>query len=90
MIVTSRERPWLESSEWEAKSDELKAASSLSQMVCIVLAMGLFVARHLLESELERRAQQREPWPLCGSCGKRLHSKGWEPRQVKTLVGTID
>ena len=89
MSVASKECSWLESGDWKKHEKELEAASSLSQMVCIVLAMGLLLARKLLENELERRAQVRELWPPCPSCGKRLNSKGWEPRQVQTLVGVV-
>ena len=89
MSVTSREWLWLESAEWETQKQELEAASSLSCMVCVVLAMGLFVARQMLESELEGRGQRPESWPACPTCGQRLPSKGWEPRQLQTLVGRI-
>lgn len=58
-------------------------------MVLIALNLGLMLARWMLEGELERRAQEKSPWPLCVTCGKRLHSKGWEPRQMQTLVGNI-
>ena len=85
MSVTSNEWLKLETSDWK----KLEAAMSLSQMVCVVLVMGLLLARKLLETELERRAQQHQEWPTCPSCGKRLHSKGWEPRQLQTLVGQI-
>lgn len=89
MSVTSSEWTWLDSKEWETQKEELAEASSLSQMVYIALSLGLFVARQMLESELDRRAVQREPWPSCPSCGKGLNSKGWEPRQLQTLVGRI-
>ncbi|ABW32724.1 hypothetical protein [Acaryochloris marina] len=67
----------------------LKEATSLSQMVYIVLHMGLFLARWLLEDELSRRAKTVFEWPRCPTCGTRLHSKGWESRQMQTLVGNI-
>ena len=75
--------------EYQAQAKALKASPSLSQMVCIVLQMGLFVARCLLEDELQRRAQEPVKWSTCCACGDRLHSKGWQKRQMQTLVGEI-
>jgi hypothetical protein len=89
MIVTPRELAWLDSAEFNQKQEELEAASSLSQMVCIVLGLGLMMARKILEGELKRRAEEKPLWPACRECGKRLHSKGWEGRQLQTLVGRI-
>lgn len=80
---------WPDSPEWTEQSEALKTASRLPQMVLIALNLGLMLARWMLEGELERRAQEKSPWPLCVTCGKRLHSKGWEPRQMQTLVGNI-
>lgn len=89
MILPPTLALWPASPEWDEQSEALKTASSLSQMVLIALNLGLLLARWLLVGELERRAQEKSPWPLCVTCGKRLHSKGWEPRQMQTLVGTI-
>ncbi|QUY40377.1 hypothetical protein HRE53_33200 (plasmid) [Acaryochloris sp. 'Moss Beach'] len=75
--------------EFLEQTEALKVSTSLSQMVYIVLQMGLFLARCLLEDELSRRAKAVFVWPVCTTCGTRLHSKGWESRQMQTLVGTI-
>jgi tRNA(Ile2) C34 agmatinyltransferase TiaS len=80
---------WLESTEWQERWESLKSASSLAQMVGIALQMGLMLARWLLEDELARRAEERRKWPLCPTCGKRMTSKGWQGRQMQTLVGVI-
>lgn len=74
---------------WQEHSAALHSAASLSEMVCQVLKMGLMLARWLLEAELERRAQEPCEWSSCPSCGHRLNSKGWQSRQVQTLVGQI-
>jgi hypothetical protein len=64
-------------------------APSLSAMVWIALTMGLLVARLLVESALSDRAQKPVAWGDCPSCGHRLQSKGWPPRQIETVVGSI-
>ena len=89
MIVSPSNGVWPDSPEWSEQTEALKAASSLPQMVLMALNLGLMLARWLLEGELERRGAEKSPWPPCVSCGKRLHSKGWETRQIQTLVGHI-
>ena len=89
MIVSPTNAIWPASPEWAEQGEALKAASSLAQMVLIALNLGLILARWMLEGELERRAKEKSPWPLCVTCGKRLHSKGWEARQMQTLVGQV-
>lgn len=51
--------------------------------------IALWVARGLIEQELERRAQTPTQWPTCPHCGRRLRSKGFRARQLTTWVGTI-
>jgi hypothetical protein len=89
MIVSSTKAVWPDSPDWSEQTEALKAADRLPQMVVIALNLGLLLARWLLEGELERRAKEKSPWHDCVSCGKRLHSKGWEARQMQTLVGKI-
>ena len=47
------------------------------------------MARCLVEQELENRAQAPTEWPACPHCGRRLHSKGFQPRQMMTWLGVI-
>lgn len=89
MTLTSQLPAVLAHNEFLEQAEALKVATSLSQMVHIVLQMGLFLARWLLEDELSRRAKKVFVWPMCTTCGTRLHSKGWESRQMQTLVGDI-
>ena len=89
MFVSSTTELWPNSPEWREQAETLKAASRLPEMVLIALSLGLMFARWMLEGELERRAKEKSPWPDCVSCGKRLHSKGWEVRQLQTLVGHV-
>jgi len=79
----------LETAPWQEESAAFHRASSLSELVCRVLQLGLMLARWLLEAELERRAQEPCEWSPCPNCGHRLNSKGWQSRQVQTLVGQI-
>jgi hypothetical protein len=89
MTLPSKVLPKLDTASWEEQRATLQAASSLSAMVCCVLQMGLLLARWLLEAELERRAHEPCEWSNCPTCGHRLNSKGWQSRQVQTLVGQI-
>jgi hypothetical protein len=45
------------------------------------------LAVRLAEESLTVRAQQPETWPVCGRCGRRLQSKGFHPRTLRTLFG---
>jgi len=80
---------WLEHSDVQEQLTALQSVSSLPQMVYVAWRLGLMLARWLLESELSARASRSETWPSCPRCGHRLQSKGWQPRQMQTLVGTI-
>lgn len=89
MSLTSRVTMWLEQAEFQVQISALKSASKLPQMVCIAMQLGLMLACRVLEAELSERADKPQEWPACKSCGKRLHSKGWQSRQIQTLVGNI-
>ena len=89
MTLTSNFSSLLMCAEYQKQAEALQAASSLSQMVCIAMKIGLFLARCLLEEELGRRAQEPVKWSNCSECNHRLHSKGWQSRQMQTLVGEI-
>lgn len=89
MSLTSKVAVWLESEECQEQIKALKAAGSLAQMVCIALQIGLLMGRRILEDELYERAKEQQKWPDCPKCGKRLNSKGWQVRQIQTLVGII-
>ena len=42
-----------------------------------------------MEGVLIERAQRPTQWTDCPRCGKRLHSKGFVPRQITSVIGTI-
>lgn len=58
-------------------------------MVWAALALGLWLARNLVEQALEHRAQAHTQWPDCPGCGRRLRSKGFRSRQMLTCLGMI-
>lgn len=90
MIIPPIEQICPEQSEWQQHCEQLWAASSLSAIVWNALQMGLLLARLMVEQELTRRSQMPTAWGTCTTCGSRLHSKGWQSRQMQTLVGKID
>jgi hypothetical protein len=55
--------------EWEKRCEQLRSAPTLSEMVWIALQMALYIARMLLEKELENRAKQPVAWGNCSKCG---------------------
>jgi hypothetical protein len=89
MSIAPRLTDWLEHPDSQARLAALSAATTLPAMVMVALQVGLMVARWLLETELNRRAQAPSDWPTCPHCGSRLHSKGFQRRQMQTLVGAI-
>ena len=89
MSIAPQLKDWLEPPECQARLSTLSTATTLPALVMAALQIGLMVARWLLEWELERRAQAPQEWPSCPHCGSRLHSKGFQGRQMQTLVGAI-
>jgi tRNA(Ile2) C34 agmatinyltransferase TiaS len=89
MILTSIKTIWPENPEWQQRCEQLQGADSLTAMVWIALQMGLWMARMVLEQELNQRSAMATTWPACPDCGQRLRSKGYRARQMVTLVGEI-
>jgi len=89
MSIAPRLSDWLDQPESKDRLAALSTATPLPAMVMVALQVGLMVARWLLETELTRRAQAPQDWPNCPHCGSRLHSKGFQRRQMQTLVGAI-
>jgi len=68
---------------------ELKELPTLAMMVmCVVKAIRPLAAA-LIKEEVQRRADLPEHWPCCPHCGQRLCSKGFKPREIRTLVGPV-
>lgn len=89
MSIALQLKDWLEHPDSQACLAELSTATTLPALVITALHIGLMVACWLLETELTRRAQAPQAWPNCPHCGSRLHSKGYQRRQIQTLVGAI-
>lgn len=51
--------------------------------------MGLWVARAIVEQQLQERATTPVEWGTCSVCQSRLISRGWIKRQMLTLVGQV-
>ena len=67
----------------------LQEIPTLAMMVVYVMKKILPLGAKLVMEELCRRAQLPEIWPRCPHCGRTLHSKGFKPRQIQTLVGLL-
>lgn len=78
-----------ETPEWIAQCEKLQSESNLAGMVWMAMQMGLWLARLVLESEMQRRAEEPRKWEGCQKCGHKLQSKGWRARQIETLIGRI-
>ena len=75
--------------EWKTKLDELENATTLSVLIMVAWQLARVVAVRLVEEVLAKRSQAKTEWELCEKCGKRLQSKGFKPRQLKSIIGVI-
>lgn len=78
-----------ESLDWLGLLDRLQKSQTLAAIVLSAWHIGLYVARSLVEQQLNDRAQAPTAWGTCSVCGHRLHSKGFASRQMLTLVGPV-
>jgi hypothetical protein len=85
LIDTIRET----SPEWQTQFDELENAPTLSLLVIAAWQVARVLAVRLVEEILVKRAQVKTEWELCPKCGKRLQSKGFKPRRIKSIIGEI-
>ncbi len=83
------EQLWPEEPQWKAYCEALQTASELSAIVWIAWQMGLWLAQAIVQEQVRERATQPQEWPSCPKCGRRLTSKGFEPRRIQTLVGWV-
>lgn len=75
--------------ECQVMLDELANATTLSLMIIIAWRLARTIAVLLVEEILTDRAQAKTEWSVCEMCGKRLQSKGFAPRQIKSVIGII-
>ena len=64
-------------------------ASTLTLLVLSGWRLARMLAIKLVVEVLTERAQHPTQWPNCPKCGKRLHSKGFVPRQITSVIGII-
>ena len=69
--------------------DELENATTLSLLIVAAWQLARVLAVRLVEDTLAKRAQVKTEWEPCQKCGKRLQSKGFKPRQIKSIIGDI-
>lgn len=68
---------------------EVQKAVTLKALVLIGFKLGLAIALVIVKEVLTYRAHSIIDQPLCPKCQTPLHSKGWLPRKVKTLIGIL-
>jgi hypothetical protein len=68
---------------------EVETAVTLKEMVLIGFKLGLAIALVVVKEVLKDRAHSMIDHPICPKCQTPLHSKGWLPRTVKTLIGIL-
>ncbi|MCP4422257.1 MAG: ISKra4 family transposase [Chloroflexi bacterium] len=85
MIDTIRET----NPEWQTMFDELAEATTLSMLIVAAWQLACVLAVRMVEETLMRRTQAKTEWSPCPNCGKQLQSKGFKPRQIKSLIGEI-
>ncbi len=69
---------------------EAEQAISFEKIMIAIWKLIAIVAVCVMEEILRHRAQATTEWPLCPVCGKRLESKGFAPRQLKTIFGVVN
>lgn len=75
--------------EWQTMFDELEKATTLSLLIIVAWRLARSLAVRMVEETLTRRAQAKTEWQLCPQCDQRLQSKGFKPRQIKSVIGDI-
>ncbi|MBI4768911.1 MAG: ISKra4 family transposase [Chloroflexi bacterium] len=61
----------------------------MTRMILAAWRLARVLAVGVVEQVLRQRAQRPTAWPPCPHCGRRLHSKGFLPRQITSLLGVI-
>lgn len=69
--------------------DDISNSNPLSTMIAIAWQLACILAVTLVEEAITKQAQAKTEWPLCPKCGRRLQSKGFVGREIKSMVGLI-
>ena len=69
--------------------ESIENASTLTLLILFAWRLARVLAVRIVEEALIERGQRPTQWPSCPKCGKRLHSKGFIPRQITSIIGII-
>lgn len=75
--------------EWQMMFDELENATTLSLLIMTAWQLIRVLTVKIVEEALAERAQAKTEWEPCPKCEKRLQSKGYKSRQIKSIIGEI-
>lgn len=89
MTLSLKEQFQQKSLTLDEEISALEQANSLEKMLIAAWLIAVRLTVILVETLLEHRAEEATQWPLCKKCGERLHSKGFEDRQMNTMFGII-
>jgi hypothetical protein len=90
MLLASIEHRTATDPVWQQMCQRLQAATSLTHLVLAAWQIGLWLARAIVEQQLDERSQVPTQWTHCSVCCTALHSKGFVKRRMLTLVGEIE
>ncbi|MBW4637090.1 MAG: hypothetical protein KME05_02445 [Gloeocapsa sp. UFS-A4-WI-NPMV-4B04] len=90
MLLSSIEHRTTTDPVWQQMCQRLQAATSLTHLVLAAWQIGLWLARAIVEQQLDERSQVPTQWTHCSVCCTALHSKGFVKRRMLTLVGEIE
>jgi hypothetical protein len=76
--------------EWQTGIDELENAVTMSLLIVLAWQLARDLAVSLVEEILAKRGREKTEWDYCPKCGKRLRSKGFKPRRIKSIIGEIN
>jgi hypothetical protein len=75
--------------DWKGVLEELENATTLSALIIVAWQLARMLAIGLVEEVLAKRTQAKTEWGNCPTCGQRLQSKGFKPRQIKSIIGVV-
>lgn len=75
--------------EWQTRIDELENAVTISLLIVLAWQLARDLAVSLVEETLAKRGRVKTEWDYCPKCGKRIRSKGFKPRRIKSIIGEI-
>jgi hypothetical protein len=70
-------------------STELDNALTLTQTILCALKYSFLISVSIVEETLDRRSKPMDERRICPECGTKLDSKGFEHRQIRSIIGVI-